>query len=137
MNAKVWFFCFRPEISFLRKFGPKNQNCQFTLKLGTKTNLNMQDLMVCSLFLLSTEIPFWGKFGQKNRNFHLKLKSGTYSQNKIFSKSKKTNAKLDRTRNSDIYFYISFDRYCQKNFCRGDWTLDCVSTKFWDFCFIS
>ena len=28
------FFCFRPEIPFLGKFGSKNQNCQFKLKFG-------------------------------------------------------------------------------------------------------
>ena len=28
------FFYFRPEIPFLGKFGPKNQNCQFKLKFG-------------------------------------------------------------------------------------------------------
>ena len=34
---------FRLEILFLGKFGPKNQNCQFMLKFGTWTNLNMQN----------------------------------------------------------------------------------------------
>ena len=28
-------FLFRPQIPFLGKFGPKNQNCQFILKCGT------------------------------------------------------------------------------------------------------
>ena len=28
-NGDVDFFCFRPETSFLGKFGPKNQNGQF------------------------------------------------------------------------------------------------------------
>ena len=27
--------CFRPETTFLGKFGPKNQNCHFKLKFGT------------------------------------------------------------------------------------------------------
>ena len=31
---------------FLGKFGPKNQNCQFKLKFGTKTNSNEQNSFV-------------------------------------------------------------------------------------------
>ena len=34
------------EILFLGKLGPKNQKCQFELKIGTKTNLNMKNSMV-------------------------------------------------------------------------------------------
>ena len=34
-NDMVDLICFRLEISFLEKFGPKNQNCQFKLKFGT------------------------------------------------------------------------------------------------------
>ena len=34
----------RPEIHFVDKFGPKNQNWQFKLKFGTKTNSNMQKI---------------------------------------------------------------------------------------------
>ena len=37
--------------SFLGKFGPKNQNCLFKLKFGTYTNLNMQNSM--AVFTLS------------------------------------------------------------------------------------
>ena len=33
-NDDVHFFCFRQEIPFLGKFGPKNQNVQFKLKFG-------------------------------------------------------------------------------------------------------
>ena len=32
-NSDVLLFCFRPEIPFLGKFGPKNQKCQFKQKL--------------------------------------------------------------------------------------------------------
>ena len=50
----VYFLtCYRPGISFLDKFGqfgPKIQNCQFKLKSGTLTNLNMQNLMVVFTF---------------------------------------------------------------------------------------
>ena len=34
-NSDVHFFGFQPEITFLGKFGPKNQNCPFKLKFGT------------------------------------------------------------------------------------------------------
>ena len=40
-NGIVHLFCFRLEVPFLGKFGPKNQNCQFVMKLGTWTNSNM------------------------------------------------------------------------------------------------
>ena len=56
----------------------KNQNCQCNLKFGTKTNSNMQNLMVViHFFCFRPETPFWGKFGPKNQNFHFKLKFGT------------------------------------------------------------
>ena len=48
----VHFFCFRPEEPFLGISGQKNENYQFKLKLGIKTNLN--------IYLI---IPFLGKFG--------------------------------------------------------------------------
>ena len=34
-SGNVYFFCFRLEMSFLRKFGLKNSNRQFKLKFGT------------------------------------------------------------------------------------------------------
>ena len=49
-NGTVHLFCFRLEISFLSKFGPKNQNCQFKLKFGTQNNSNMQNSMVVFTF---------------------------------------------------------------------------------------
>ena len=53
------FFCVRSEMSFLGKFGPKNQNCQFTLKFGTKTNFNMQNsMMVFNFAVLNWKYPF-------------------------------------------------------------------------------
>ena len=50
----------------MSKFGQKNQNCQFRQKLGTKTNLNMGNSMMISLFQFSTGNLFIGKFGPKN-----------------------------------------------------------------------
>ena len=41
------------ELPFLGKFGPKNQNCQFKLKIGTKTNLNIKNSMVMFTFSVS------------------------------------------------------------------------------------
>ena len=34
LNGGVHFFCFRPETTFLGKFGPKNKNYQFKLKFA-------------------------------------------------------------------------------------------------------
>ena len=35
-NSMVVFICFRLKIvTFLGKFGPKNRNCQFKLKIGS------------------------------------------------------------------------------------------------------
>ena len=34
-NGDAGFFCFRPKITFLDKFGPRSQNCQFKLKFNT------------------------------------------------------------------------------------------------------
>ena len=45
-----WLFLFSTENTFLGKSGQKNQNCQFKLKFGTKTNLNMQNSMMMSTF---------------------------------------------------------------------------------------
>ena len=41
------------------KFGPKNQNCEFKLKFGSQTNLNMQKLMVYTFPVFDQKYPFW------------------------------------------------------------------------------
>ena len=46
----VNFLRFRPQIPFLGKFCPKNQNYQFTLKSGNWTNSNMENSMVMFIF---------------------------------------------------------------------------------------
>ena len=64
-SAYVHFFRFRPQISFLGKFGPKNQNCQFILKFGTWINSNMQNSM--AMFNFSAfywTYPFWANLVQ-------------------------------------------------------------------------
>ena len=56
----VHFFSFRAEMPILGKFGPKNQNCQFKVKLDTWTNSNMQNSMVIfSSFFFDRKYPFW------------------------------------------------------------------------------
>ena len=59
-------FCFRVEIPFLGKFGPKNQNYQFKLKFGTYTNSNMQIwMMLFIFFVFKWKYPFWANLVQK------------------------------------------------------------------------
>ena len=65
------FFCFG-----LRKFGPKNQNCQleFEFEYAELCSKNMW----CSLFLFQTRKTFFVcKSCQKNKNCQPKLKFGT------------------------------------------------------------
>ena len=54
------------------------QICQFKLKLGIKTNLNMQNSMVVFTFaVLDQKKPFLGKFGPKIQSYQFKLKPRT------------------------------------------------------------
>ena len=41
----------------------KNQNCQFKLKVGTKTNLNMSNstMMMFTFSVFDHKYPFWAK----------------------------------------------------------------------------
>ena len=65
-SGYVHFFRLRPQIPFLGKFGPKNQNCQFILKFGTWTNSNMQNSMAVFLAsVLGWKYPFWASLVQK------------------------------------------------------------------------
>ena len=51
---------------YLGKFGPKNQNYQFKLKFGTKTNLNKQNSMALFTFSgLEQNHPPWANLIQK------------------------------------------------------------------------
>ena len=69
------FYHFWPEIPFLGKFGQKDQNCQFMLKFGTKTNLNMQNsVVVVIISVLYQKYSFSGKFDPKNQNCLFTLK---------------------------------------------------------------
>ena len=78
----VCFSRFRPETSFLGKFGPKTQNCQFKLKFGTYTNSNMQNsMMMFTYSVFDRKNLFWGKLVPKIKNkFH---KCGTQTNSNM------------------------------------------------------
>ena len=60
------FFCFRPEKPVLGKSGQKNQNCQFKLKFGTKTNLNKQNsMMMFNFSVFDHKYLSWANLVQK------------------------------------------------------------------------
>ena len=62
------FFFFWPEIPFLGKFGQLNQNCQFELKFGSKTNSNMQNsMMIFSFSAFSHKYSSWANLFQKSK----------------------------------------------------------------------
>ena len=51
-------------------FAPKNQNCQFKLKFGTKTNLNMKNSMVMFVFsIFYWKYPFLEEICSKKSKF--------------------------------------------------------------------
>ena len=61
------FFVFDQKIPFLGKFGPKNKNRQFNLKVDTYINSNLQNSIVIFIFffLFRSEIFFWVNLIQK------------------------------------------------------------------------
>ena len=62
----VLFFCFKPEKPFLGKSSQKNQNCQFKLKFGTKTNLNKRNSMMMFTFsVFDHKYLSWANLVQK------------------------------------------------------------------------
>ena len=66
-------FRFWPEILFLGKFGPKNQNSKFKVKLGTYTKSNMQNSMgMFTLFVFGWKYSFWANLAQKIKIFSSK-----------------------------------------------------------------
>ena len=59
-NSIAHFFCFPLEIPFLSKFDPKNKDCQFNLKFGTCTNSSMENSMLMfTFFVFKQKYPFW------------------------------------------------------------------------------
>ena len=59
---------------FLSKFGPKIQNCQYKLKFGTLTNLNMQNSMALfSVSVFNWKYSFWANLVHAIKIAHLRL----------------------------------------------------------------
>ena len=52
-NGDVHLFCLRPQIIFLGKFGPKNQNCQFKQEylraVGLSCILALRLIWICKI----------------------------------------------------------------------------------------
>ena len=62
-SGGVHFIWFSLKITFWGKFVPENQNCQFKLKFGTKTNLDMQNSVVLFTFsVFDWKYPFKARF---------------------------------------------------------------------------
>ena len=59
---------------FLSKFGPKFQNCQYKLKFGALTNLNMQNSMALfSVSVFNWKYSFWANLVRAIKIVHLRL----------------------------------------------------------------
>ena len=62
------------QLPFVEKFGPKNRNCQFKLKIGTSANLNMKNSIVMFIFCdFDRKYTFFWKFLQKSKLLKLKF----------------------------------------------------------------
>ena len=73
-NDDVHFFCFRSEMPFLGKFGPKSQNYQLKLKFGIHPNSSMQNSMVVFTFLVfDQKCLFWANLAQNVKIVSLRL----------------------------------------------------------------
>ena len=66
------FSVFDLKYLFLGKFHRKNQNCQFKLKFGTETNLNMRNSML--IFTFFNRKYSFGEIQCKKQNCQFKLK---------------------------------------------------------------
>ena len=67
-------FMFYSRNTFMNKFGPNNQNCQFKLKFDTTPNSNKQNFMVVFFFsALDQKYSFWAKLVQKIKLLSLGL----------------------------------------------------------------
>ena len=83
---KSTFFIFRPEISFLGKFGPKTQNREFRLKLGTRAVPNMLNSMVKLIFFFfRPETLLLGRFGPKNSNCLFKVEFRSFTNSNMLN----------------------------------------------------
>ena len=74
-------FLFSTANTFLGKFGPKNQICQFELKFRTRLLWIYTELcrkyVVFTFSVLGQKNPFWVNLVKKNKNCQFKLKFGT------------------------------------------------------------
>ena len=71
--CRIHWWCllsqFSTGILFFDKFEPKNQNCLFKLKFGTKTDSNIHNLMGMLYFsTFDKKYPFLGNLLEKNQN---------------------------------------------------------------------
>ena len=54
------------KLSYFDKFGPKNQNCLFKIKVNTYSNSNMQNSMAMPICLaLGGKYSFWANLVKK------------------------------------------------------------------------
>ena len=60
-NGGIHFFYFRIQIHFFGEFGPKNQNCEFKIKLRTQTNSNMHISVILFTFSAFDRKYFFGE----------------------------------------------------------------------------
>ena len=67
-NDAVHIFHFQLQIPFFDKFVPKNQNCQFRLKSGTKTDPNMLNSVIISTCSVFDQKTILGEFDTKIQN---------------------------------------------------------------------
>ena len=70
------FVLFSTGNTFLSKFGPKNQNCQFELKFRTRLIWTCRIILkICAVhfFCFRPEKPFLDKSGKKNQNCQQKF----------------------------------------------------------------
>ena len=78
----IWWWCsfvlLWTENILLGKFGPKNQNCPFKMKVDMKTNLNMLNSIVMFICpVVNEKYHFWATFLYKISTFSFKIKVDT------------------------------------------------------------
>ena len=98
-DGGVYFSYFRPEILYLGKFGPWNQNCQFKLKFGTQHNSNMQNSMVVFPLLVQTGNTLFGEIWSNKSK--LSVQDETWKVSHYFPQSGKFHwiSNIDRSKN--------------------------------------
>ena len=80
MHAKLRFFCFRPEISFLKKFDPKITTVSLSWNLVSRLIRIFRNSKFNGdvyFFHYPPEKPFLSKFASNIQNCQFKLKPGT------------------------------------------------------------